>query len=181
MLRYVIIATVLVFVVGALMTAVHRAAAPLHVATVASTGSPSPPRAQAASTFTPGPVQGDAPWAFDAVIDCFHHERTYRGTLAFVRRHIPAGAAAVVPGWTVVSADCTASITSDGVRLRRGPAANPSVVVRVPPPVQVFVDGALDPQQAPHRVYVLRWSGSGDARIDRLRTAPNASLQRTGI
>ena len=89
MLRYYVVATILV--VGALAAGAsfYRPGKPLEVASVQSTGSPSPPRFQAPSSRTPEPVTGEAPWALSALPECFAQTEEVRGTERFVRAHVP--------------------------------------------------------------------------------------------
>ncbi|MBV9647066.1 MAG: hypothetical protein JO043_06370 [Candidatus Eremiobacteraeota bacterium] len=179
MLRYVVIATAVVFIIGAVATAIHRWHAPLQIASVASTGSPSPPRRQAVSTFSPGPVTGEAPWAFDALIDCFRHERTFRGSRQFVSRHVPAAAERLERGSALYSGPCTAIIGADTVRVIRSGGGNAGVDVEIPAHVAVLFERLPqtggEPEQL--RVYVMRWNAGSDARLDRLRTMPFARVE----
>jgi hypothetical protein len=177
--RYLFIATVIVFVAGGIVAAVHRHRADVRIAPSQSTGSPSPPRTEAATSFFPGAVTGNAPWAFDAVMDCFHHERTFRGTLERVRRHLPTGAWRLPDGWVLASGPCTARVARDTARLCRGPCSRANVDVRIPPRVHVFVEGGHDEAPAEvRRVYVLRWTAEDDARLDRLTAMPGATVTR---
>ena len=120
MLRYVLIATCIVVLFGAVAAAVHRAGGPLRMASVQTTGSPSPPRREAPSTFTPGPVTGDAPWALSAVPECFHQESETAGSERFVLARIPHGASLAPPGVTVTSRDCIVWARASDVVLVRG-------------------------------------------------------------
>ena len=120
MFRYLLIATAIVFFVGALAAALHHRSGELRVATVSSTGSPSPPRRQAASTFTPGPVTGDAPWALSAVPECFVQSAEARGPRRYALAHLPADATRLSEGTTVSASDCVAWVHGGNVILVRG-------------------------------------------------------------
>jgi hypothetical protein len=177
-LRYVVLATIIVLLVGVIAASLHRAAGPLRVASVASTGSPSPPRAEAESTLTPGPLTGVAPWAFVALVDCFKHERTFAGPLDAAEHRVPRGAALLERGSVIVSGPCEVDITDDGARAFRGPRTNPNVDVEVPPHLRVFASAAPSGTAGgPCALYVLRWREAGDARLDRLATMPGARIR----
>jgi len=90
-LRYYLIATAIVVTFGIIVAALHRPGRDLRVASVKATGSPSPPRREGASTFSPPPPIGNAPWAMSALPECFHQEHEVHGTWAFVRAARLAG------------------------------------------------------------------------------------------
>jgi hypothetical protein len=170
MLRYLLIATVLVVLAYAIAATLHRFGGDLRVAAVQTTASPSPPRLQAQSTFTPGPLRGDAPWVLVALVDCFRHERTWRGTLASVSAHVPRGARLLPAGARLDSGPCAVEVSADGLHATR--AAPDAVDVRVPAPVRVYA-----PRTGAGEIDVLRWTSPADARLDRLATMPNARLR----
>jgi hypothetical protein len=119
-LRYYLIATVLVLGALAIGAAFYRPGQPLEVAAVQSTGSPSAPRSQAPSTLTPEPVTGEAPWALSAFPACFTQTERVRGPRSYVRSQLPAGLRAIPSGSSARSADCTVEVLADGLRLTRG-------------------------------------------------------------
>jgi hypothetical protein len=155
MLRYYLIASGIVL--GALLVAtlfVHRGG-PLKVATVRATGSPSPPRLQAGSTFEPGGVAGIAPWALSALPECFRQERVARGPFASLRAQLPSGGVRLEPGGVLRVADCTLRAGPDELGVERG-----SVRLEVPPPARAFVAG--------QELVLLRRSGAnGELRVYR--------------
>ena len=106
MLRYYLVAMLLV--VGSLVVAAHfsRPAKPIETASVQSSGTPSAPRAQATFTVPPRGVHGEAPWALSALPECFEQEAEAHGPLAFVRAHLPAGMHAVIAPSVLDAADC---------------------------------------------------------------------------
>ena len=156
MLRYYLISTAIVVALGILAGALaHRRATELRVASVQSTGSPSPPRAQAASTESPRAVRGDAPWAMSAVPECFHQQREVHGPATYVRAHMPGGARPLPSGTTLRVGDCEVRVAGGSVVLRRGVES-----LRVPPQATLYAlprgDLALvrtDPHAAVLRVY----------------------------
>jgi hypothetical protein len=178
MLRYVVIACAIVLLAGMVAASLHRSAGDVRIASVRTTASPSPPRFQAESTFTPGPLVGDAPWAFVALVDCFRHERTYRGALVWVRAHVPRDARLLRDGTTLTSGPCVVRVSPSGVLARRGLGGPDAVDVRIPPPALLFVlGGPGNPAVRGRRdLYVLRWKPDGDARLDRLATMPDSRM-----
>jgi hypothetical protein len=139
-LRYYAIATAIVVTFVAIVAGVQRAARELRVASVQSTGSPSPPRAQGASTLAPRPVRGDAPWAMSAVPECFRQRREVHGPAAFVRAAMPQGAVALPAGRTLRAGDCLVRVRQEAIDVRRG-----DDLLRVPPPATLYSlpDGGL--------------------------------------
>jgi hypothetical protein len=138
MLRYYLIASGVVL--GALLLGtlfVHRGPA-LRVATVRATGTPSPPRAEAASTLDPGGVQGVAAWALSALPECFRQERVARGPLAFVRAQLPPGARQLAAGTVVRAGDCTLRVGAGTLGVERG-----NVRLSLPTPVRTLLAGRL--------------------------------------
>jgi hypothetical protein len=133
-LRYLLIATAIVFLIGGIAAALHRGGGDLRMASVQTTSSPSPPRRQAASTFAPGPLTGDAPWALSAVPECFHQVWEARGSLPFTLSHLPRDAAPLRAGATAAAADCVVYVRTHDVLLVRG-----SERLRVPPRATLYV------------------------------------------
>lgn len=179
MWRYLLISTAVIFLIGGALAAVHFTHPELRVASVQSTGSPSPPRRQAPSTFTPGPIEGNAPWAFNTLLDCFRHERTFEGPLNSVRRHIPADARRLQTSLLLLSGNCRAILDSDeSARVERDSSNSASVSVIVPPHVEIFTQGGPADQTklGKRRVYVLRWKSPQDARLDRLWSMDSARI-----
>lgn len=140
MLRYYAIATAIVVAFVAIVAGVQRAAREVRVASVQSTGSPSPPRAQGESTMPPRAVRGDAPWAMSAVPECFRQRREVHGPMAFVRGAMPRGSLAFFAGRTLRAGDCVIRVREDTIEVRRG-----DDLLRVPPPATLYAlpDGGL--------------------------------------
>jgi hypothetical protein len=137
MLRYYLIATAIVLLAGIVAGALHKSGGPeLRIASVQSTASPSPPRAQATTSHGPRPPSGDAPWAMSAVPECFRQRREVHGPTAYVRKALPASARPVAAGTTVVASDCTLRVGTDSLELHRG-----SESLRVPPEATLYALG----------------------------------------
>jgi hypothetical protein len=136
MLRYYLVAMLLV--VGSLVVAAHfsRPAKPIETASVQSSGTPSAPRAQATFTVPPRGVHGEAPWALSALPECFEQEAEAHGPLAFVRAHLPAGMHAVIAPSVLDAADCRVRVLP-----RTGVVERGTERLVIPPKATFFTDG----------------------------------------
>jgi hypothetical protein len=178
--RYYLIATAIVLAVGTLAAALHFGVGhELRVASVQTTASPSPPRAQAASTFDPGAIIGAAPWVFSALSDCFHQERAFHGTFTHLRAEVPRDARPLEASRILESGPCNVYYWGDHAKVLRGPSGDASVDVEVPAHLRIFVQGG--PEQATtyarRRIYVLRWTSEAEARLDRLSTMSDSRVE----
>jgi len=127
----------------------------LRVASVPVHGTPSPARGEAASTFAPGSVTGEAPWALSAVPECFRQESEAHGSPAFVASRLPAGAQRLAAGTRLAVGDCRLRVGAAVLTLERGGER-----LVVPRWTRVYSAGAL--------LAVLRDSGgSADLRVYR--------------
>ena len=136
MLRYYLVATLLV--VGSLVVAAQfsRPAKPIETASVQSSGTPSAPRAQATFTFPPRGVQGEAPWALSALPECFEQEAEAHGPLAFVRAHLPVGMHVVIAPSVLDAVDCRLRVLPGSGVVERGTER-----LVIPPKATFFTDG----------------------------------------
>jgi hypothetical protein len=132
-LRYYLIATAIVVSFGVILAAFHRPGRELRVASVQSTGSPSPPRREAASRYSPPPPNGNAPWALSALPECFHQEHEFHGTPASVGAHLPRTARLVPRGTRLRASDCTVVVGDRVVDVVRG-----NETLRVPPVASLY-------------------------------------------
>ena len=158
MLRYYIIATVIVLTVVVLGTAWNnREALESHV-----NASPGPVKAVSETPHggfegEPGkgnePLHGDAPWALSALPDCLIQQSISRGSRAYVRSKLPARATAVPAGTVLHYGPCTISVHNGEAVVSRGTDR-----LRIPPRVTLYrADGTLA---------LLRETGkSGELRI----------------
>jgi hypothetical protein len=121
--------------VGAYFAPARR---PLDVAAVQSTGSPSPPRLQAASTLSPPPVTGNAPWALSALPECFEQTGEAHGSRAFVLAHIGKGLRRIALRGGLRSADCELRVEVAALSVVRG-----SERMRVPALAGLYADAAV--------------------------------------
>jgi len=136
LLKYYAIATLLV--VGSLLVAAQFSGSRTDINVSGgprSTGTPSVPRPQPTTSFGPQGVQGEAPWAFSALPECFQQEAEAHGPLAFVRAHVPAGMRPVASPSHLETADCTVHVLAHSVVVDRGTER-----LEVPPETQMFAD-----------------------------------------
>lgn len=109
MLRYFVIATILVVGTAILITAsYHRLRIEVGAGrgTIAPKPAPSLPRASGRSHG----LRGDAPWALSALPECLIQVEEWKGALAVVRAHLPRAASRIIPPATLRFADCTLRI-----------------------------------------------------------------------
>ena len=120
MLRYYLIATLIVVAIGSLLFARRLAAPDLRVS-AQPTGTPSVPRADTrndaagAREFT-----GSGTWVLSALPNCFEERSRARGAAAIVAAKIPSHAARIAPGTTLRSGACTIVVRPDEVWAQRG-------------------------------------------------------------
>jgi hypothetical protein len=99
------------------------------------------------------PFQGQGAWALSAVPDCLRQKSQSRGSIAYVRSKMPAGAVEVPPGDALHYGPCTIFVSGGEVVVARGQDR-----LAVPPHATLYrADGLL---------VLLRTSGaSGDLRV----------------
>ena len=120
MLRYFVIATVLVVGTAVAVTAYYQ----YHLHIVVRGGRATmPPRASSSappSAHRTQGLRGPAPWALSALPECLIQTQEWKGSLAFVRSHLPPGAHEVRP-WTVLHyGDCVVFVSRDQAVVHRG-------------------------------------------------------------
>jgi hypothetical protein len=155
MVPYYAAATVIVLGASILFASGLGRGRDLAVKSVPARGTPSPPRHEAASTFRPGGVTGNAPWALSAVPECFRQESEVRGAAAFVSGSLPPGARPLLAGTVVAVADCRLLVGASTLTLERGGER-----LVVPPDTRAYAAGG--------RLAVLRRAGgTADLRVYR--------------
>lgn len=134
MLRYFALATVIVFAVAIAAAGwVNRNAIRIKIASVYLRVTPKP---QGSNVPGPAPSRGlggDAPWALSALPECLTQISETTGPLAYVVRHLPAGARPVAPPATLRYADCTIELSGDEALVTRG-----NDRFRIPPRVRFY-------------------------------------------
>jgi hypothetical protein len=105
--RYLALATIIVLVFIALITLIpHRPGPSVRSQYTSGTASPGI-GSERDDRRTPAPVNGEAPWAFSALPECFRQDSRRSGLPAFARAGFPAAANLVAPGTKLRIADCT--------------------------------------------------------------------------
>jgi hypothetical protein len=126
MLRYFIIATVIVLTIAVYATMRTHFGLPGHINFWKATASPPPPQN----------VTGDAPWALSALPDCFTQTSETTGSASYVAARIPSGAQLVAAGTHLTYGTCTIFVTRDELLVTRG-----SDRLRVPPYTRLYERG----------------------------------------
>lgn len=120
MLRYFVVATVLVVGVFVAVAAYHEYR--LHIV-VRGGRATMPPHATSSAPPSEGRargLRGAAPWALSALPECLVQTQEWKGALTFVREHLPRGAREVAP-WTVLHyGDCAVFVSHDQALVHRG-------------------------------------------------------------
>ena len=121
MLRYYAIATVIVLVIATVATAwVGRDLIRIKMASVNVRATPKPVNPNGALPANGRAFVGDAPWALSALPECLIQREESRGTLAYVKAQLPAGAELIAPPATLHYGNCTILLTGDEALVRRG-------------------------------------------------------------
>jgi hypothetical protein len=157
-LRYYLIATVLVAAVLLIVLALPRGPHGAGVSTYSSgRGTPGPAQWDA-RTATTAPTIGEAPWALDVLPECFHELARASGSPAFARAKLPRAGHELPAGTVLRVADCTLSIGSGRAVVSRGADR-----LIVPPLARFYRDG-------PRRIVLDRADGGReDVRVFALR------------
>lgn len=120
MLRYFLVAAVLVVGTAIVATAYHR----YHLRIVVRGGRGTmPPRASSAllpSAQSERGLRGAAPWALSALPECMLQTQEWKGTLSEVTAHVPRGARPVAPLSELRYGNCTIFVSRDQAVVHRG-------------------------------------------------------------
>lgn len=134
MIRYLILSTAIVLAIAVVVAGwTNRDLIRIKLASVYARV---PTKAGAADVLERGsaaPLSGDAPWALSALPECLMQTSESTGSPAYVRAHLPPGAAPVVPPATLAYGDCSITVAGDEAYVRRGPDR-----LRIPPRVQFY-------------------------------------------
>lgn len=137
MLRYFVIAGIIVLTVAVVATAwVGRNLIRIKIASVEVRATPksAPPNGRA--TPNGRPFIGDAPWALSALPECLIQRQASHGTLAYALAHLPTNAQIIRPPATLRFGDCTISLIHDEAYVKRGPDR-----FRIPPSARFYAVG----------------------------------------
>ncbi|HYL26833.1 MAG TPA: hypothetical protein VEW74_03300 [Candidatus Nitrosotalea sp.] len=139
MIKYLAISTVIVVGAAVLATAwVNRDLIRVKIASVYKHGSAKSGFTGGANAPTPARLLGDAPWILSALPGCLTQISVSKGPPAYVRAHLPLGAAPVAPHATLTYGDCSIMISGDEAYVRRGVD-----YLRIPPRAQFYRAGDL--------------------------------------
>ncbi|MDQ2680616.1 MAG: hypothetical protein M3Y21_06300 [Candidatus Eremiobacteraeota bacterium] len=120
-LRYYLIATAIVLLVGSAIALRTHAVHKLHVKSVDVAGSPSAGRNQPASHYHNRAFFGDAAWALSALPECLTQTAEWSGPHeSGVLRHLPPKASPIAPNTTLYFHDCTIHVERDQAFVVRG-------------------------------------------------------------
>ena len=119
MLRYFVIATVVVVAIFAGAAAVHQHDRSARSKATSAHRVRSWMIASSRLERKPG-VRGDAPWALSALPECMIQTTEGKGSENSLLAHLPLGARRIMPPVTLRYSDCTLSIAGDEAFVRRG-------------------------------------------------------------
>jgi hypothetical protein len=173
-----VIATVFVVSFVGIVAGVQHVRSELKVAAVQATGSPSPPRPQSPSTLRGGPLVGAAPWALEALTNCFHQISMRRGSVAQMQAQILEGARLLKPDEVLEAGPCRVRFDGKSARVTRAGPPSERVDLFIPPPIRLYVR-AGSREAAPwrkHLVFLLTLYSGGHARLERLGTPPGTRV-----
>ncbi len=150
MIRYLVLSTVIVVGVAVVVAGwVNRDLIRIKLASVYARVPAKLGGATGLEREAGAPLYGDAPWALSALPECLEQTSESRGSLAYVRAHLPPAAVAIRPPAVLRYGDCSITIADDEAFVRRG-----SDRLRIPPRAQFYrADGLLA---------LMRESPSGD-------------------
>jgi hypothetical protein len=135
MLRYYLIATVIVVAFGSIVFA-HRFAANGWKLHAEATGLPSAAHGNSNEGFvaTPEPFfVGQGPWVLSALPTCFVQQSSKEGPSRLMHADVPQDAARIAPGTTLHRANCNVLVRAHDVWVYRGGDR-----LRVPPEARLY-------------------------------------------
>lgn len=138
MLRYFVIASVLVVGTFVGITAYHRYHLPIAVKGGRATMPPHASSSAPPSSHRVQGLRGDAPWALSALPECLVQTQEWKGSLGVVTSHVPRGARAVAP-WSVLHyGDCTIFVARGQAVVHRG-----QDWLRIPPLIRLYTYSSI--------------------------------------
>jgi hypothetical protein len=138
MIRYYVIATLIVVVFGSIVFA-HRLAAPDLKISAQPSGTPTVERHLAEAPGTARPFTGQGPWVLSALPSCFDEQSRVSGPYAELAPKLPPAGDRIAPGTTLTVGDCSIRVRERDIWVdRKGDR------LRVPPDAKLYrVDGRL--------------------------------------
>ena len=138
MIRYYLIATLIVIAIGGIVYA-HRLAAPDLRIAAKPTGTPTVETHVRTAPATSPPFKGQGPWVLSALPDCFDEQSRISGPLRALAPKLPPAADRIATGTVLHSGDCTLLVRAGDIWVSRGLDR-----LRVPPAAALYrVDGRL--------------------------------------
>ncbi len=138
MLRYYVLATLLVALLGSIFIARERHRAELRVASVQVTVPPKvTDQARDGAGHGPSRFTATGDWIMSALPSCFVQRERRSGPLPFVRAAVPSGALRIAAGTRFVRGACRVLVRADDVIVERGADR-----MRVSPPAELYRSGA---------------------------------------
>jgi hypothetical protein len=131
-IRYYLIATAIVVVIGGLLFA-HRLAAPDLQISAQPTGTPTVETRVSAAPATPRPFSGQGPWVLSALPACFEEQSRARGPATALAAKLPPDTERVAPGTTLHAGPCTVIVRAHDIWVERGDDR-----LRVPPEAALY-------------------------------------------
>jgi len=119
-LRYFVIATVLVVGAWAAIAAYHEYRLRIVVRGGSGTMPPHASSSAPPSARYARGLRGAAPWALSALPECLLQTEEWKGTLGAVLAHLPRGARSVPPATTLDYGDCAILVSSNRAVVHRG-------------------------------------------------------------
>jgi len=137
-IRYYVIATAIVVIVGSVVFA-HRLAPPNVRISAQPSGTPTVDTHVAEAPPMARPFSAQGPWVLSALPDCFEEQARLSGPPAALDAKLPPAGDRIAPGTILHVAGCTVLVRPRDVWVDRGPDR-----LRVPPDAALYrVDGRL--------------------------------------
>jgi hypothetical protein len=131
-IRYYVIATLIVIAIGGIAFAHRMTATDLQIS-ARPTGTPTVETRVPDAAATSRPFAGQGPWVFSALPDCFDEESRATGPNAALATRLPPAAARIGPGTTFAAGPCTVIVRAHDIWVDRGADR-----LRVPPEAALY-------------------------------------------
>jgi hypothetical protein len=131
-IRYYIIATLIVVAIGGIVFA-HRLTAPDLQISARPTGTPTVETRVPDEAASPRPFTGQGPWVFSALPGCFDEQSRVTGPSRALAARFPPAANRIAPGTTFVAGACTVIVRAHDIWVDRGADR-----LRVPPDAALY-------------------------------------------
>jgi hypothetical protein len=131
-IRYYLIATLIVIAIGGIVYA-HRLAAPNLRISAKPAGTPTVETHVRAAAATAPPFTGQGPWVLSALPACFDEQSRTIGPYAELAANVPPAEDRIPAGTTLQVADCAVTVRPRDLWVERGPDR-----LRVPPVAALY-------------------------------------------